>query len=53
MNQENTDLLRVIAGMEFDPLPVADAVLLGELVNSGKLESRLHRTGLVMRLSAF
>ena len=53
MNRENTDLLRTIAAMDFDPLPVADAVMIGELVSSGKMERRLYSVGEVMRLSAY
>ena len=53
MNAENTDLLRTVAAMEFDPLPIADAIMIGELVNSGKLQQRIYSVGETMRLSAY
>lgn len=53
MNEESADLMRQIAAMEFDPVPVADAAMLAELVSPARLGERLRRTGDVMRLAAY
>lgn len=53
MNRENLDLLRTIARMDFDPIPITDALLIGELVNTGTMQRRLYSIGEMMRLCAY